>query len=138
MGGPVGGVVGGVSGAVLGGIAGHEAQDAQTDPDEIWFGTDPASKDFGARRFQVDDGPRPFIDGQGPTPAHSNYFNPEKDKVSANNIALIVSGNSDEIQWSDLDEDNMADTADRSVQYYCSGRLRHISPSWKESCRGNP
>jgi hypothetical protein len=46
----------------------------------------------------VDGGPRPFVDGEGATPAHSNYFNPEKDKESANNIALIVSGNSGEIQ----------------------------------------
>ncbi|MDX3385693.1 alpha/beta hydrolase [Streptomyces niveiscabiei] len=98
MAGPVGAVVGGVSGAVVGGIAGYEAQDAQTDPDEIWFGTDPASKDFGAQRFRVDDGPRPFVDGQGPTPAHSNYFNPEKDMESAKNIALIVAGHSNEIQ----------------------------------------
>ncbi|MEV5551596.1 alpha/beta hydrolase [Streptomyces sp. NPDC052309] len=98
MAGPPGALVGGLSGAVLGGLSGHAAQDAQTDPNEIWFGTDPASKEFGAQRFRVDEGPRPFIDGQGPTPAHSNYFNPEKDKESANNIALIVSGNSGDIQ----------------------------------------
>ncbi|MGW5970606.1 alpha/beta hydrolase [Streptomyces sp. NPDC055186] len=98
MGGPPGAFVGGVSGAVVGGIAGYEAQNAQADPNEIWFGTDPASKEFGAQRFRVDDGPRPFIDGQGPTPAHSNYFNPKKDEESVKNIALIVSGNSGEIQ----------------------------------------
>ncbi|QEV06585.1 alpha/beta hydrolase [Streptomyces prasinus] len=98
MGGPAGAVVGGASGAVVGGIAGYEAQNAQTDPSAIWFGTDPASEEFGAHRFRVDDGPRPFIDGQGPTPAHSNYFDPEKDAESANNIALIVSGNSSDIQ----------------------------------------
>jgi hypothetical protein len=98
MAGPAGALLGGASGAVVGGIAAYEAQDAQTGPNEIWFGTDPASKEFGAHRFRVDDGPRPFVDGQGPTPAHSNYFNPEKDKESANNIALIVSGNSSEIQ----------------------------------------
>ncbi|MGW9496281.1 alpha/beta hydrolase [Streptomyces prasinus] len=66
--------------------------------DDVWFGKDPSSEAFGARRFQVDDGPRPFIDGEGPTPAHSNYFTPSKDRVSADNIALIVSGNSQEIK----------------------------------------
>lgn len=66
--------------------------------DDLWFGKDPASEAFGARRFAVDDGPRPIIDGHGPTPAHSNYFNPEKDQVSADNVARIVSGNSGEIK----------------------------------------
>ncbi|MFD6325976.1 alpha/beta hydrolase [Streptomyces sp. NPDC058442] len=66
--------------------------------DDVWFGKDPSSEAFGARRFQVDDGPRPVIDGEGPTPAHSNYFTPSKDRVSADNIALIVSGNSQEIK----------------------------------------
>ncbi|MEU4798529.1 alpha/beta hydrolase [Streptomyces sp. NPDC023327] len=66
--------------------------------DDLWFGKDPASEAFGARRFTVDDGPRPFIDGHGPTPAHSNYFAPTKDHVSADAIARIVSGNSDQIK----------------------------------------
>ncbi|WP_079107709.1 alpha/beta hydrolase [Streptomyces sp. NRRL S-1521] len=66
--------------------------------DDLWFGKDPASEAFGARRFAVDDGPRPIVDGQGPTPAHSNYFNPEKDQVSADNVARVVSGNSSEIK----------------------------------------
>ncbi|UFQ18405.1 MULTISPECIES: alpha/beta hydrolase [Streptomyces] len=66
--------------------------------DDLWFGKDPASEAFGARRFVVDDGPRPFIDGQGPTPAHSNYFNPQKDQVSADNVARVVSGNSGDIK----------------------------------------
>jgi hypothetical protein len=66
--------------------------------DDVWFGKDPASKEFGARRFVVDDGPRPVIDGQGPTPAHSNYFNPEKDLESSDNIAKIVAGQSDRIK----------------------------------------
>ncbi|RNL71189.1 alpha/beta hydrolase [Streptomyces sp. I6] len=60
--------------------------------DDIWFGKDPASEAFGAHRFKVDDGPRPVIAGEGPTPAHSNYFNPDKDPESAANIAAIVSG----------------------------------------------
>jgi pimeloyl-ACP methyl ester carboxylesterase len=66
--------------------------------DDVWFGKDPASKEFGARRFAVDDGPRPVIDGQGPTPAHSNYFDPGKDLESSDNIAKIVAGQSDRIK----------------------------------------
>lgn len=63
--------------------------------DDIWFGKDPASEAFGAHRFKVDDGPQPVIDGQGPTPAHSNYFNPEKDPESARNVAAVVAGRPD-------------------------------------------
>jgi uncharacterized protein YcfJ len=95
-GGFLGDIVGGAWGAAVGGVAGYDVGDSTSDPDEIWFGTDPASKEFGARRFAVDDGPMPSI--HDPAPAHSNYFNPEKDKVSANNIALIVAGKSNEIQ----------------------------------------
>ncbi|MFE9932843.1 hypothetical protein [Streptomyces sp. NPDC005533] len=47
---------------------------------------------FGAHRFKVDDGPRSIVGGDGPMAAHSNYFNPTKDKESATNIALIVAG----------------------------------------------
>ncbi|WP_175409971.1 alpha/beta hydrolase [Streptomyces sp. TRM64462] len=60
--------------------------------DDIWFGKDPASAAFGANRMMVDDGPRPIIDGEGATPAHSNYFNPQEDPVSAKNIAAVVAG----------------------------------------------
>ncbi|MFJ5274972.1 alpha/beta hydrolase [Streptomyces sp. NPDC088358] len=91
----LGDLVGGAAGAAVGGVVGHKVGDGVTDPDEIWFGTDPASRDFGAHRFLVDDGPRPTI--HDPAPAHSNYFNPEKDKESANNIALIVAGQSENI-----------------------------------------
>ncbi|MFE2718792.1 alpha/beta hydrolase [Streptomyces mirabilis] len=91
----LGDLVGGGAGAAVGGVVGHKVGDGVTDPDEIWFGTDPASRDFGAHRFRVDDGPRPTT--HDPAPAHSNYFNPEKDKESANNIALIVAGQSENI-----------------------------------------
>ncbi|GGX66528.1 hypothetical protein GCM10010510_08420 [Streptomyces anandii JCM 4720] len=50
------------------------------------------SRGFDAHRFKVDDGPLPIIDGQGPTPAHSNYFNPEVDPESAANVAAVVAG----------------------------------------------
>ncbi|WP_037854446.1 alpha/beta hydrolase [Streptomyces sp. NRRL S-340] len=71
--------------------------------DQLWFGTDPASHEFGANRFAVDDGPAPIIAGQGVTPAHSDYFNVNDDggsrrpSESERNIALVVSGNSGEI-----------------------------------------
>ncbi|WP_318203443.1 alpha/beta hydrolase [Streptomyces sp. SCL15-4] len=67
--------------------------------DDLWFGKDPASEAFGGRRFQVADGPRPLIDGQGPTPAHSNYFNPEKDPQSAANIAALVADRPELVKW---------------------------------------
>ncbi|AVV41303.1 hypothetical protein C6376_07445 [Streptomyces sp. P3] len=94
MAGPAGGVVGGVAGTVVGGVAGYMAQDQQTDPSQIWFGTDPANKAFGATRFLVDDGP-PVTEGG--FDAHSQYFTPTKDQMSADNIAKIVVGKSDEI-----------------------------------------
>ncbi|MEV4972598.1 alpha/beta hydrolase [Streptomyces scopuliridis] len=94
VGGPISGIAGGVVGGVAGGVAGYMSSE---DESQLWFGTDPAHEDFGAKRFKVDDGPRPYIDGQGPTPAHSNYFDPERDPMSAQNIALIVAGRSDQI-----------------------------------------
>nr|WP_237293254.1 alpha/beta hydrolase [Streptomyces katrae] len=64
--------------------------------DDLYFGKDPASKAFGAQRFLVDDGPRMIRDGGG-FDAHSQYFTPEKDQVSANNIAKIVAGHPESI-----------------------------------------
>ncbi|MFD9601858.1 alpha/beta hydrolase [Streptomyces sp. NPDC059970] len=96
MAGPPGAVIGGGAGAIVGGIGGYMAQDAQTDPSERWFGTDPASKDFGATRFMVDDGAT-IIEDRGEMSAHSNYFNPMKDQDSADNIAKIVVGKSGKI-----------------------------------------
>ncbi|MFI8339418.1 alpha/beta hydrolase [Streptomyces sp. NPDC085639] len=66
------------------------------DNDDVYFGKDPASKAFGAQRFLVDDGPRMIRDGGG-FDAHSQYFTPEKDQTSANNIARIVAGHSEKI-----------------------------------------
>lgn len=62
--------------------------------DELWFGQDPASEAFGARRFPVDDGPR-LVGGQGLSiDAHSQYFDPDRDASSANSIALVAAGQS--------------------------------------------
>ncbi|MDI3390412.1 alpha/beta hydrolase [Streptomyces sp. B-S-A8] len=65
--------------------------------DDLWFGRDPASEEFGANRFRTDDGPSLFVDawldGKLIDPeAHSNYFDPDKDQLSAENIAAIVAG----------------------------------------------
>lgn len=59
--------------------------------DDIYFGKDPASEAFGAQRFKVDPGPCPIME-LGGFDAHSQYFTPEKDRVSADNIAAVVAG----------------------------------------------
>ncbi|GGR32309.1 hypothetical protein GCM10010282_25920 [Streptomyces roseolus] len=64
--------------------------------DDVYFGKDPASEAFDARRFKVDDGPRMLWD-RGGFDAHSQYFTPELDPESANNIARIVAGRSEKI-----------------------------------------
>ncbi|MEU0135038.1 alpha/beta hydrolase [Streptomyces sp. NPDC006296] len=60
--------------------------------DDLWFGKDPASGAFGARRFPVDDGPSVVSGGGVSIDAHSQYFDPVRDSVSANSIALISAG----------------------------------------------
>ncbi|MEV6550927.1 alpha/beta hydrolase [Streptomyces sp. NPDC051597] len=75
-------------------------------PEQLYFGTDPASHAFGAKRFATADGPF-IIDADKlrdldvqhsiDFDAHSHYFTPSKDKVSARNIALIVAGQGDAI-----------------------------------------
>ncbi|MEU6059851.1 alpha/beta hydrolase [Streptomyces sp. NPDC047097] len=74
------------------GVAYVAADLADQGDDDLWFGKDPASEAFGARRFQVDDGPFPIFGGEGLTPAHSNYFDMEVDRESAANIAAVVAG----------------------------------------------
>ncbi|MFE4451849.1 alpha/beta hydrolase [Streptomyces sp. NPDC056796] len=95
--GPAGAVVGGVVGGAAGGAAGYFAQGAQSKESDVWFGTDPAHQDFGAKRFKVSEGPEPVQRGSGLVEAHSNYFHPAKDQMSSDNIARIVSGKSGEI-----------------------------------------
>ncbi|MFE4691585.1 alpha/beta hydrolase [Streptomyces sp. NPDC056749] len=66
--------------------------------DDLWFGKDPASEAFGAKRFPVDDGPR-FVGGEGVSiDAHSQYFDPVRDPASANSIALIAAGRSGKVK----------------------------------------
>ncbi|MER6237532.1 alpha/beta hydrolase [Streptomyces clavifer] len=66
--------------------------------DDLWFGKDPASEAFGARRFRVDDGPH-LVGATGfSSEAHSQYFDPVRDSASAHSIALISSGHSRKIK----------------------------------------
>lgn len=76
----------------------HIAGDlADSGDDDLWFGKDPASREFGARRFLVGDGPR-LVGGNGISiDAHSQYFDPERDAVSAKSIALVAAGRSHKI-----------------------------------------
>ncbi|QKW28014.1 hypothetical protein HUT11_19215 [Streptomyces seoulensis] len=93
--GVAGGILGSFAGAPeIGAAAGASAGDP--DGDDLWFGKDPSSKAFGATRFAVSDGPT-ILEDHGKMKAHSNYFNPAKDQMSADNIARIVVGKSDEI-----------------------------------------
>ncbi|MGC5344063.1 alpha/beta hydrolase [Streptomyces sp. DT171] len=89
----------GFVGLLAGGpLASYVAGDiADQGDDDVYFGKDPASEAFGARRFEVDDGPHPILDAGG-FDAHSQYFTPEKDQMSANNVALIVAGQSERIK----------------------------------------
>lgn len=66
--------------------------------DDVWFGKDPASEAFGARRFEVGDGPFLIERGKVTTDAHSEYFDPEIDRASVENMALIASGHANRIQ----------------------------------------
>ncbi|WP_406485173.1 alpha/beta hydrolase [Streptomyces sp. NBC_01563] len=71
---------------------------AVTGSNDLWFGTDPTSKEFGATRMESGDGPLPFwLSGQGPTPAHSGYFDEERNPSTARNLARIVGGRPDSI-----------------------------------------
>ncbi|MGW1224938.1 alpha/beta hydrolase [Streptomyces sp. NPDC002530] len=73
-------------------------QAADQDGDDLWFGKDPASESFGARRFPVDDGPR-VVSGHGVSiEAHSQYFDPQRDAMSADSISLIAAGRSEKVK----------------------------------------
>ncbi|MCC8479467.1 alpha/beta hydrolase family protein [Streptomyces globisporus] len=81
------------------GEAGSLAVDAVHQGDGgLWFGEDPASEEFGARRFAADPGP-PLI-GLGPPTidAHSQYFDPKLDSASADSIAMVVAGNGHKVK----------------------------------------
>lgn len=92
-------VVGSLGLLALGPAGAYIAGDlADPGDDDLWFGKDPASKAFGAVRFPVDPGP-PVISGHGVSAeAHSQYFDPVRDAMSADAIALIVSGHSSNLK----------------------------------------
>ncbi|MFH9689691.1 alpha/beta hydrolase [Streptomyces sp. NPDC017413] len=69
--------------------------------DDLWFGKDPASEAFGARRFEVGDGPPLVGEGKVTIDAHSGYFDPEIDRTSVENMALIAAGRANMIQTED-------------------------------------
>ncbi|MFF8829952.1 alpha/beta hydrolase [Streptomyces sp. NPDC015131] len=90
------GAVGALAGAPLGplGMAAGAyvlGDAADQGDDDLYYGKDPASAAFGAQRFKVDPGPHAVLEAGG-FAAHSQYFTPKKDQVSADNIAAIVGG----------------------------------------------
>lgn len=66
--------------------------------DDLWFGKDPASEAFGARRFEVGEGPPLVGRGKVTIDAHSEYFDPEIDRKSVENMALIAAGRANMIR----------------------------------------
>ncbi|MGP9019551.1 alpha/beta hydrolase [Streptomyces sp. BR1] len=108
LGGALGGYFAGPAGAYVGHKVG-ESLGGGGGSDELYFGTDPASHEFGAKRFATGDGP--FIldpdklnklkDGDFENPfdvsAHSHYFDPDEDEQSARNIAKIVANRGNKI-----------------------------------------
>ncbi|TXR96246.1 hypothetical protein EAO73_32405 [Streptomyces sp. col6] len=86
-----------VGGPVAGGALGEISDQGD---DDLWFGRDPASRAFGAQRFQVNEGPRLVSGGGLSLDAHSDYFvsDPKRDTVSAHNIALVVAGRADKLK----------------------------------------
>ncbi|MEU8101991.1 alpha/beta hydrolase [Streptomyces rubiginosohelvolus] len=93
----------GVAGVGFGGPAAAYAFGDLVDRrnDDVWFGRDPASEAFGARRFEVGDGPPLLGRGKPTIDAHSEYFDPELDKASVDNMALIAAGRSHKIKTED-------------------------------------
>ncbi|WP_326766852.1 alpha/beta hydrolase family protein [Streptomyces sp. NBC_01591] len=90
------GIVGTIAaGPVVGYVAGDLADQGD---DDLWFGKDPASEGFGARRFPVDEGPSLLSGGRITFDAHRQYFDPERDASSANSIALIAAGKPERVK----------------------------------------
>ncbi|MEV6165128.1 alpha/beta hydrolase [Streptomyces sp. NPDC052052] len=94
----------GLVGLIAGGPgAAYVAGDvADRGDDDLWFGRDPASRAFGAQRFPVDEGPSLVSSSGFSLGAHSQYFDPQRDAVSADSIALIAAGRSHQVKREDL------------------------------------
>ncbi|MFJ8477711.1 alpha/beta hydrolase [Kitasatospora sp. NPDC094011] len=93
-------------GAWTGGKVANELYDDFGDTNDLWFGKDPAAKDFGANRFAVADGAPLSFD------SHSNYMEDpnmdtskdpaKRDELeSINNIGQIVAGKYDNVTKQD-------------------------------------
>ncbi|MGW6637678.1 alpha/beta hydrolase [Streptomyces cyaneofuscatus] len=81
------------------GPAGSLAVDAvHRGDDDLWFGRDPASEGFGARRFAVDPGPSLVRLGPPSLDAHSQYFDANLDSASAGSIALVAAGHGNRVR----------------------------------------
>ncbi|MFB8212661.1 alpha/beta hydrolase [Streptomyces sp. NPDC056010] len=94
-------VAAGLFGLTGGPAAAHMFGDvADPGDDDLWFGKDPASEAFGARRFPVAPGPRLIGPDGFSIDAHSNYFDaePQRDAMSADAIALIAAGRADKVK----------------------------------------
>ncbi|MGW1125394.1 alpha/beta hydrolase [Streptomyces sp. NPDC002526] len=94
-------VAAGFFGLTGGPAAAHMFGDvADPGDDDLWFGKDPASEAFGARRFPVAPGPRLIGPDGFSIDAHSNYFDvePQRDAMSADAIALIAAGRADKVK----------------------------------------
>ncbi|MCX4748759.1 alpha/beta hydrolase [Kitasatospora sp. NBC_01287] len=74
--------LGALGGPLLGSQWAH-----QTDPNGLWYGTDPASAAFGAQRFAVSD-----WTCTDPISAHLKYLTPNNGGPSLNNVGSIVTG----------------------------------------------
>ncbi|MFD9816946.1 alpha/beta hydrolase [Streptomyces sp. NPDC059080] len=77
-------VAGTIVGGPIGGAIAHWA-----DPHRLWFGTDPASEEFGGNRFGVADGEQLH--------SHSNYFKDPDGGASLGNIGTIVAGQPEKV-----------------------------------------
>ncbi|WP_371480140.1 alpha/beta hydrolase [Kitasatospora sp. NBC_00315] len=82
-------------GAALGPVPGAVAALAGSghDPDELWFGRDPASREFGARRFAVADGRW--------QQAHSDYWALDHEGRSSSSLSAmgrIVAGHGEQLE----------------------------------------
>lgn len=93
-------MIAGPIGSVVNGYVADKMYDWFGPENQLWFGQDPASGDFGANRFAVADGPEMSFD------SHSNYMTDPKESESktlesVNNIGQILAGQYDHVTRQD-------------------------------------
>ncbi|MFJ8758513.1 alpha/beta hydrolase [Streptomyces cyaneofuscatus] len=86
------------AGRALGPVGSLAVDAVHPGDDDLWFGRDPASEGFGARRFAVDPGPSLFRLGPPSLDAHSQYFDANLDSASAGSIALVAAGHGNRVR----------------------------------------